>query len=327
MGYHARMSVSIFNAAWRRWLASLGIILLSVIFCSHAQPEPVASGSTDITQPTPDHQTLAYHLATNAVGYARSYSGKYGEMLLLSNWTYAAYSRTNLGLLTNAVWSSHFWLHGVRGLTATAIGYSNGLGGQGLVTMVSPRHYLFATHMHPEGYLIAFLDTNNVISWRKTLQRADVATDTSVGILNADLAPSVGYLPVAPPDLSRYLSANGSSIVQGVGMNQSMLLFSQPMFFGNPSMVLWNSQSAVPLGLGTNWNVGIRGGDSSDPDMLLIGNQLVLVSHHSAISAGPNYASQINAINQSMHFLSTNNHVGTDYQLTIFSLTNWPAMH
>lgn len=327
MGYDGRVIRSSAKACCRLWQGTLGIILLAALFCSRLPGGPATANGADITHPTQELQTLTYHLATNAVGYARGYSGNHADMLLLSNWTYAEYSRTNLGLLTNAVWSTQFWLHGVRGLSATAIGYSNGLGGQGLITMVSPRHYLFATHMHPEGYLVAFLDTNNVINWRKTLQRTDVANDTSVGILNADLPPSVGFLPVAPASLSFYLPADGSSIVQGVGMNQSMLLFSQPMLFGNPSLVLWHSSSAVPFGLGTNWNVGIRGGDSSDPDMLLVGNQLVLVSHHYGVSAGPNYSLQIDAINQSMHFLSTHNHVGTDYQLTPFSLTNWSAIH
>jgi len=45
------------------------------------------------------------------------------------------------------------------------------------------------------------------------------------------------------------------------------------------------------------------------------------------VTGGPNYASQIPAINQAMHLLSTNNHVHTDYQLTEFSLTNWPVIH
>lgn len=62
--------------------------------------------------------------------------------------------------------------------------------------------------------------------------------------------------------------------------------------------------------------------------MLLINNQFVLVTHNYTgyqVGSGPNYAYQIDAINQTMHYLSTNNNVGTDYQLTQFSLTNWPT--
>jgi len=215
-------------------------------------------------------------------------------------------------------------------LSATAIGYSNGLGAQGVFTMVSPRHYLFATHVHPESSLVAFLDTNNVLYWRTTLERVDVANDTSVGILNADLPSSVGYMSVVPTNLSSYMPTNSTGYVQGVGMNQDMKLFGQPMSFADSVFVYFNSLKAVPFGLGTNWNIAIRSGDSSDPEMFLIGDQLVLVTHNytgGTGGSGPNYSFQIRAINQAMHYVSTNNSVGTDYQLTTFSLTNWPTIH
>lgn len=71
------------------------------------------------------------------------------------------------------------------------------------MTMVSSRHYLRAQHIGAlsAGTLIAFLDTNNVIYWRTAVQEVQVgSSDTDVGILNADLPPSVGYLPVIPAD-------------------------------------------------------------------------------------------------------------------------------
>ena len=181
--------------------------------------------------------------------------------------------------------------------------------------------------MHPENQLIAFLDTNNVVHWRKTLQRVDVGGDTSVGILDTDLPPSVGFLPVLPANFTNYLPTTFSNLVQGIGMNQDLCLFGQPMMFGSWNFINWDSHQTVPNGLTKNWNVTIRGGDSSNPEMLLIGNQLVLVSHNAAVEGGPNYACQIPAISQSMHLLSTNNHSRTDFQLTEFPLTNWPTSH
>jgi hypothetical protein len=270
---------------------------------------------------------LAYHLSTNAMGHARGFAGNSRDMLALSGWSYGIYSGTNLALLTNATWSKTFWLAGVRGLSATCIGGSNGMGGQGLVTMVSPRHYLFATHMHPEGFLDAFLDTNNIFHWRTTLERADVGDDISVGIINADLPPSVGFLPVLPPDFARYLPTNKVDFIQGIAVNQGWLVFSQPMTLMFPGIVAWSSRGSAPFGLGTNWNVTIRGGDSSNPDMLLIGDQLVLAAHTSSVNAGANYATHIDAINREMHNLSVKHHTGTDYQLTPFSLTNWRVVN
>ncbi len=265
--------------------------------------------------------TLAFHLATNAAGRAAGRYGGYGDKVVLV----APYSIRLTGY-TDAEWSTQCWLSGVRGLSATPIGLSNSASGQGLPTMVSPRHYLCATHMHPEGYLKAFLSTNNVVYWRKSLQRVDIGGDTSVGILDADLPPSVGFLPVLPANFTNYLPTTFSNRVQGIGMNQDMFLFGQPIAFGMWGFINWDSSKSAAFGLATNWNVTLRGGDSSNPEMLLVGNQLVLVSHNYVAGAGPSYAAQIPAINQAMHLLSTNNHVRTDYQLTEFPLTNWPKI-
>jgi hypothetical protein len=266
--------------------------------------------------------TLAYYLATNLAARADGRIAGYADEQEVSRPNSAG-----LGRLTNAVWSQTFWLHGVKGLSATPIGFTNLAGGQGLPTMVSPRHYLCATHMHPEGYLIAFLDTNNVIHWRRTLQRVDMGNDISVGILNADLPPSVGFLPVLPENFTNYLPATSSNFVQGIGMNQDFCLFGQPMTFLKTGFVHWDSAKTAPLGLTKNWNVTLRAGDSSNPDMLLISNQLVLVSHNFFVTGGPNYAGQITNINRFMHLLSKKYHVRKDYKLTEFSLTNWPEIH
>jgi len=262
--------------------------------------------------------SLTYYLSTNTAAYAEGRNGGYGDMLEIR-----APNSTGLDRLTSAVWSESFWLKNVRGLGATPIGFTNLTGGQGLPTMVSPRHYLCATHMHPEGYLIAFLDTNNVVFWRRTLQRVDIGNDTSIGILDRDLPSSVGFLPVLPADYTNYLSDD--FLIQGIGMNQDLCLFGQPMKL-SPAFILWSSASTVPYGLGKNWNVTIRGGDSSNPEMLLISNQLVLVSHNYYIGGGPNYPMEIPAINHAMHQLSVKYHTGTDYQLTEFPLNAWPRI-
>ncbi len=265
--------------------------------------------------------TLAYHLATNAVAHTDGRDGGYSIMLAIKQ-----PNSTALDRLTNAVWSQSFWLKNVRGLSATPIGFTNYLGGQGLATMVSPRHFLCATHMHPEGFTMVFLDTNNVPYFRTAPARLDIGNDTSVGILDQDLPPSVGFLPVLPPNYTNYLPANHIDVIQGIGMNQDICLFGEPMMIGNGPFVHWNSSVTAPSGLGKNWNVTIRGGDSSNPAMLLIGDQLVLVSHNYFVGGGPDYAAQIPAINRAMHQLSLKVHAKTDYQLTEFPLDQWPKI-
>ena len=175
--------------------------------------------------------------------------------------------------------------------------------------------------------MAAFLGTNNIIYWRTNVETAEVIGDVSIGILDADLPPEVGFLPIVPTNLLSYLPTNGTSIVQGIGMNQDMRVFSQPMTFTTPSLVSWNSTLEIPFGLTTNWSVLIRGGDSSGPERLLIGNQFVLLSHNYSVNGGPCYSFYFDNINEQMHYLSTNNNVGTDYQLTPFALSNWTPIN
>jgi alpha-tubulin suppressor-like RCC1 family protein len=272
--------------------------------------------------------TLCYHMATNAVGRATGYSGSYYDQQIVSGWSYAHYTNENMALLTNSVWSTNCWLKGVQGLSATCIGFSNSLAGQGLITMVSPRHCVFAEHMHKgqQHFIAAFLDTNNVIHWRTNIESAHLGDEVSVGILDSDLPSSVEFLPVVPTNLMNYLPTNATAVVQGIGENQDLRAFSQPMTFQYPNRAYWDERMAIPFGLTTNWSVAIRGGDSSGPERFLIGNQLVLLTLTYGPNAGTNYAFTAPSINQAMHYLSTNNNAGSDYQITSFSLTNWPTI-
>lgn len=269
--------------------------------------------------------TLAYYLSTNTAAHANGHSPGQDAECEVSGWNYMQYSGANFFLLSNAVWSSSFWLKGVQGLSATAIGISNSLAGQGLITMISPRHYLHARHMGTVHTMVAFLGTNNVIYLRYPLEQAQAGPDTDVGILNEDVPPSVGFLPVLPANYMNWLHAD--SYVQGIGMNQDLMLFSEPMGIGRGPFIAWDSRVTAPNGLAATWNMALRGGDSSNPAMLLMGNQLVLASHNYFAQGGPNYAQQISLINKQMHYLSEHNDVGSDYQLTQYSLTNWLVTH
>jgi dihydroxyacetone kinase len=74
--------------------------------------------------------------------------------------------------------------------------------------------------------------------------------------------------------------------------------------------------STNSLWVGTAFNRVPTGGDSGHPVAMLIGTNLVLCGHvYSSGTESPNYAEMIPAINAAMHFLSTNNVTGTDYQI------------
>ena len=99
----------------------------------------------------------------------------------------------------------------------------------------------------------------------------------SVGILDADVPDSVGFVPVLPVDYARYLPTNINSKIQGVTLNQDPYIFSEPMCFTGP-LVQWSHTWTAPFGLGTDWSIQIRDRDSSNPEWILIKNQLVIVS-------------------------------------------------
>jgi hypothetical protein len=273
--------------------------------------------------------TLAYNIATNLEAYTRGRKGDLADMRLVTGWSYTFYNATNLHLLSEVKWSTNCWLSGVRGLTATPIAMSNNLAGQTMLTMVSPRHYLSATHVSvgARGVMLAFLDRNNRLHWRRSLGETAIGDDISVGVLDQDLPPTVGFLPVLPADFNDYLPRRFDTRVQGIGMNQDLFVFTHSLMLDDRQAVWWDTRKAVPFGAGTNWNVGIRGGDSSLPVRLLLGDQLVLVSQYHMAESGPMVATHREAINRAMRALSSQLRLRSDYQLTAVSLAGWPKLH
>ena len=282
----------------------------------------------------PDTSGLVYHLATNAVGRAAGRTHPLAAMEFLVRGRGGPFT-TLYGNDFRALWNRNFWLAGVSGLSATCVGYvcTNNQGYSFPLTMVSPRHYLAAAHVAQGfsfffgGDAAVFADTNNVIYYRHSVQWTNLGSDIALGILDADLPASVGFLPVLPGDYTNWLSPTA---LEGIGRNQEYLAFAEAVYLG--ALVSWSGRAPVPFGLGTNWTscadpaaeCSLRSGDSSSPVRLLVGNQLVLISAAHGSSIGPNYALASGLINAQMHWLSTNNGLGTDYQLSIFNLSGWP---
>jgi hypothetical protein len=292
-----------------------------------------------IVTPTNAAIPLAYHLATNAVGRTLGFGNPLAAMAYLSKAPPIHFYQFAYTQAYSANWSKTCWLRGVRGLTATSLGYSctNHVGYEFMVTMVSPRHYLAQTHVTFAPFfsghdVVVFSDTNNQVYTRMSLQYTNVGNGIAVGILDSDLPNSVGYLPLLPGNYTNWLST--SSAIQGIGVNQDYLVFGEAVRVGNG--VSWSGLSGVPVpfGLGTNWTscadplakCSLRPGDSSDPVQLLIENHLVLLSSATGPNTGPDYAMSAAAINAAMHYLSTNNRLGTDYQLSFEVLTNWQKL-
>ena len=278
---------------------------------------PLLSADTNL-----DSGSLAFHLATNALARTARISDPATAMpYLYSNgrssqvfYQYKPYQPR---------WSKTCWLHGVQGLSATCLGYTNGHGGVYPITMISPRHYVAASHI--AGWFpfcsgkdaTVFLDTNNVVVRRRSLGFENVGNDIAVGLLDVEVPASVGFLPVLPPGYTNYI--RDTQWLQGIGANHDLLVFGQPTKL-MPMGVLWDCMLPVDHGLSTNWNRRLQNGDSSFPGRLLIGNQLVLLCCTTGVSGGANYAEFAGRINTAMHHLSVTNHLRTDYQLATVDL-------
>jgi len=270
--------------------------------------------------------TLAYHMATNAVGHSLGHT----DIDLATKEVINPYPYTS--------WNPECWLLGVDGLSATSIGWSNGIYGfvygYPVVTMVSPRHFLYAWHTHPEsdtnGGFEAFLGTDSVVHFARILEGTNLLNgDLAVGILDTSLPSSVGYLPVLDPNYSTYLPTGNQNFVQGIGgksVYSQPRVFSQPIGLWDASNVYWSpTAEIIPLGfgLGTDWSQSLITNDSSSPQRFLINNQLVLLSAAYYSTFGPNYANYIDAIQDAMNDL-TRTHGGNYYTLQTYLLTGWP---
>ena len=285
---------------------------------------------------------LSYQLGTNALARAARFTNPLKAMEFLAR----SHGPGDNGFYQFAnryrpEWAKNCWLSGARGLSATCLGYSctNHVGYEYMVTMISPRHWIGANHLasftpfwHGTDQAL-FLGTNGVRYWRHSLAVTNVAgTDISVGILDSDLPPAVGFLAVLPGDYTNWLSS--TSHVQGIGVTQDYLVFGEGLLLSGRGAVLWSGAWTPSPGLGTNWSscaipaahCYLRAGDSSDPVRLLIGNQLVLVSGATSPGGGPDYAHYAGQINSAMHALSVKNGLATDYQLRVMSLTNWARL-
>jgi hypothetical protein len=284
-------------------------------------------------------RTLAYHLSTNAVARTSGFTNALSAMQFLEPGPPCGFDQ--YGICYQAKLSTNCWLAGVQGLSATCLGdcVTNASDdGTWHITMISPRHYLCASHVTWSHLFLGisstvFVDTNGVVYIRRSLQITNLPnSDTTVGILDADLPASVGFLPLLPINYTNWLDPGQT--VQGIGANQDSLVFGVGVIFGSMFGVEFRGDLPAASGVGTNWtscadplaNCYGRSGDSSTPIRLLVGNQLVLVSAYTTGISGPDYALQSATINAAMHQLSTNNSAGTDYQLSFAALTNWPAL-
>ena len=246
----------------------------------------------------------------------------------LTSQVYSTYDTIN----TNFVPNVNFWLASkfqITGMVASEQSGANPLSGQECGSAVSPLHVLVCWHApYTVGQNLWWVATNGAVVERSVIAVTTnfvTGSDIEVCLLNAALPASVIPLPVLPSGYGPYLPAStNTALVPVICGNQSHLLtpkiVSASNVIGQEANVIAN-QFWFPR----NWGVPVTGGDSGSPICLVIGTNLVLVSHWHSNNSGPWYPNYGAQINQAMHYLSTNNSVGTDYQLTTVDLSPYPT--
>jgi hypothetical protein len=220
--------------------------------------------------------------------------------------------------------NTNCWLHGVKGLTAIspfnrqAVYHAPG-------TAVSPRHIVMVTHMRClPGTVFEFITMDSQTVRRKLIAYADSAKigDFSVGLLDADLPPNIGFIRVMPPLWRQimpeafqprrpgWVVANRSKmdVHPAVGFNHFKRGFVAD-FAGYG--VLLDKSVWFP-----EWFDHAGPGDSGHPLCILANDELFLVTLFTTPSGGNLYPDYNTLINAEMEELSRA-HGAPIYRLTV----------
>ena len=271
--------------------------------------------------------SLSYHLITNLQARTNGFSDPSSaeRMFSTQNWS-----------TTNFIPNTGFWLSFAPQKTAIVVARGSPLTGSIGGSAVSKRHILSCAHSsYATNEALFFVDDNGSLVERTVIGRTlNVAgTDVAVFLLNSNLPDTIHPFSVLPTSYTNQMPLLVTKI-QLVGCNQAKQMFPKlaTNFFGScitnagNGVVGWSGeQDTNPLWLGTNWNVMVITGDSGHPIMMLVGTNLVMVSHWTYVNSGCNYAYYESSINSAMHFLSTNCNAGSDYQLSTFDLSAFPT--
>lgn len=219
--------------------------------------------------------------------------------------------------------NTNCWLQGVKGLTAMSP-FNRQAAYHGPGTAVSPRHILMVTHMRSQpGTIFDFATKDSLIVSRKLIAYSDSTKiiDLSIGLLDADLPPSIEFMRVMPPMWRQIMpeaflthrpipipvTRTRTDVHPIVGFNHWKQGFVTD-FAGYGVVVdksLW-----FP-----DWFGYAAGGDSGHPLCVLANDELFLITLYTTPSGGSYYPDFITLINAEMEALSR------AHQAPVYSLT------
>lgn len=229
---------------------------------------------------------------------------------------------------TNAtVRNTNCWLQGAKGVTAispfnaAAIYHSPG-------TPVTPRHIVMALHNRtlPTNRFEFVTAANQVIARNMIAQTNCAAVpDLTIGLLDADLPASIGFLRVAPPKFRELLPGRlrdpKVSFYDFLGRTRTRDMSVPVVAFNH-----WKQAFVADFGgFGVfldqslwfpDWFGRAGGGDSGHPLCLLVDDELILLCHYTSAMGGALYPDHIAEINATMEGVSRA-HGAPVYRLTV----------
>jgi len=209
------------------------------------------------------------------------------------------------------------WTHG---LDLTCISPWNSAGGDQLAgTLVSPRHIVYATHFQmPVGATVRFVTADNVVVERTLVGKSSLPTvgesmfpDVTVGVLDSDVPPTIGFATILPSDWARYF-ADGRLDVPCIALDQEEKALVTSLWWLNEQASCNSPSDATQAAFFED----IVRGDSGNPAFMIVRGRAVLLTVWSFGGGGLGtfVTAQKAAINRMMADL------GGGYQLTEIDL-------
>ncbi len=275
------------------------------------------------------HQFVATGLSTASQGFnsfvpaSAAYQMQTNLPARTNGLTVAARSlfSTQVFATTNFVPNPNFWLKFAPERTAMVV--AQGTPPIGIIggSAVTPRHVINCAHApYSAGLNLFFVGSDGVVVSRSVVASVYLGSnDVQCALLSADLPATVTPFKVLPADFRNQLPSAAIGHLQLVGGNQFQQMVPKAAAISQTSVTALSDPAWGA------WNASIIAGDSGHPIAALIQTNLVLVSHWWWSGGGPSYADSFNAINAKLHYLSTNNGLASDYQLTPVSLSAWPT--
>ena len=231
---------------------------------------------------------------------------------------------------TNFIYNPNFWLknqYQITGMIAAEQPPGMALSSQECGAAISPLHVVVCWHApYSTGYNLFWEGSDGTLVERQVVAVTTnnlAGTDIEVCLLNSPLPTTVIPLPLLPTNYISWMPAlTNTALVPVVCGNQQKSITPKTV---NSVTTGDGSYIANQYWFPPAWGVPVTGGDSGCPICMAVGTNLVLVSHWHYSTGGPWYPNYESQINQAMHFLSTNNAVGSDYQLSTVDLSPYPT--